>query len=142
MALKSSTGLRDKWLSGTNSLRQIMEGGILRIYTGSNPSSPDDAISGSLICTFAAATFGTGSTAGTMAISNTVSGTCGIAGTAGYFRLSEAGDNGSASTTIARLEGVVGKVDSAGADLTLVNTILLNGQVLSVTTATLGIPIS
>ncbi len=139
-----STGLRNKLLSGTNSsLRQIFSGSIMTIYTGSSPATPDSAVSGSLICTFSAATFGTTATAGTMGLAaSSVTGTCGIDGTAGYFRISESGDTGSASTTLARLEGIVGKTDAVNADLTLVDTVLLNGQALTITTATLGFPVS
>jgi hypothetical protein len=144
MALKMSTGLRNQALAGTGgSIRQIFSGGIIRLYTGDSPASPDSAVTGSLICTFSAATFGTGTTAGTMSIAgSSVTGTCGIAGTAGYFRLSEAGDGGTASTTVARLEGAVGKPDATGVDLTLVDTVLLAGQPLTITQATLGFPAS
>jgi hypothetical protein len=144
MALKMSTGLRDKLLSGTNcSLRQIFAGGVITIYTGLSPASPDSAVSGALVCTFSAATFGTTSTAGTMGLAaSSVTGTCAIAGTVGYFRLSESGDAGTASTTTARIEGVVGKPDAAGADLTLVDTVVIANQTLTITTATLGFPVS
>ena len=142
MALKLSTGLRNKMLSGTScSFREIFTGGVFTIYTGSAPTSPDSAPSGSLVCTFGAATFGTTGTAGTVALAaSAVSGTCSIAGTVGYFRLSESGDGSTASTTGARLQGVVGKTDAAGADLTLVNTIVLANQVLTITTGSVGFP--
>lgn len=142
MALKMSTGLRNKLLSGTNSsLRQLFAAGVITLYTGDPPSSPDSAPSGSLVCTFSAATFGTAATSGTLGIAaSAVSGTCGIAGTVGYFRLSESGDGSTASTTGARIQGIVGKPDAVGADLTLVNTVLLANQPLTITTATLGFP--
>lgn len=140
MALRMSTGLRNKLL-GTSSIRGIFTGGTLAIYTGSLPNSPDDAVSGALICAFSAATFGTGATAGTISIgTGVIAGTCAIAGTAGYFRFSESGDSGSASTSFSRMDGVVGKTDAAGADLTLVDTVLIAGQALSLTTGTLGFP--
>lgn len=146
MALKMSTGLKNKMLAGTSgssSLRGILHGGIITIYTGNSPATPDSAVSGSLVCTFSAATFGTGSTAGTVSIvSGVVTGTCGIAGTAGYFRFSETGDSGSASTTTARIEGVIGTPESVGVDMTLVNTVLLSGQALTITTGDIGFPIS
>ncbi len=144
MALKMSTGCRDKILAGTSgSIRQIFSGGVIALYSGDSPASPDSAVSGSLICTFSAATFGTAVTAGTMGISGTsVSGTCAIAGTARYFRLSETGDGGTASTTSARIEGRVGKADETGVDLTLVDTVVLAGQTLTITQATLGFPVS
>jgi hypothetical protein len=144
MALRMSTGLRNAMLSGTNSsFRALFAGGILRLYTGSLPASPDSAVTGSLVCTFSAGTFGTTGTAGTVSIApNTVSGTCGIAGTIGYFRFSESSDGGTASTTTSRIDGTVDKPDTVGADLTLVNTIVLKDQVLSVVTASIGFPVS
>jgi hypothetical protein len=131
-------------LSGTNSsFRALFAGGILQIYTGDRPASPDEAVSGTLLCTFVAGTFGTTATAGTIAIaSSAISGTCVVAGTAGYFRFSDSGDLGSASTTNSRFDGLVDKPDTVGADLTLVNTILLKDQVLTVTIANVGFPVS
>jgi hypothetical protein len=144
MSLKMSTGLRNQLLTGTagsGSLRGILNGGVITLYTGDRPATPDAAVTGSLVCTFSAATFGTSATAGTVGIAaSSVSGTCGIAGTVGYFRFSQTGDGGTASTTMARLEGVVGTPYVANVDLTLVNTVVIANQVLTVTVANVGFP--
>jgi len=48
--LRFSTGLRN-YLQGFGSLQEAMWGGVLKIYTGSQPASPDSAIAGTLLST-------------------------------------------------------------------------------------------
>lgn len=48
MALKLSTGLRNFLLSG-GSMRKAFSDAVLKIYSGSAPSSPDDAATGTLL---------------------------------------------------------------------------------------------
>lgn len=50
MALKLSTKLRNQLLGGED-LRRIFEDGVLKIYSGSAPSSADDIVSGVLLAT-------------------------------------------------------------------------------------------
>lgn len=51
MALRFSTALRDG-INGAASLAQLLNGGALRLFTGSQPSSADDAETGTLLCTY------------------------------------------------------------------------------------------
>jgi hypothetical protein len=50
MPLRISTGLRNHLLSG-GSLKQSLQGGRIEIYTGTQPTSPDDAATGTLLVT-------------------------------------------------------------------------------------------
>lgn len=50
MAERLSTGLRN-FLAQHGSLKKAFEGGVLKIYSGSQPSSADSAVSGTLLCT-------------------------------------------------------------------------------------------
>jgi hypothetical protein len=99
------------------SMKDIFKDGVLRIYSGSQPSSPDNAVSGTLLLeitesggTFAHGAFANGlefendPTAGEMekASGETWQGLGLVAGTAGWFRLcANPTDNGAASTTLA-----------------------------------------
>ena len=53
MALRLSTGLRNFLLEG-GSLRDAFNGGKIELYTGSQPASANDAVSGTLLCTYTA----------------------------------------------------------------------------------------
>ena len=50
MAERLSTGLRN-FLAQHGSLKKAFEGGVLKIYSGSQPTSPDSAVAGTLLCT-------------------------------------------------------------------------------------------
>jgi hypothetical protein len=54
MSFKLSTGLRNYMLA-TGSLRKAFENGVLKIYSGSAPTSADDAENGVLLCTISKA---------------------------------------------------------------------------------------
>ncbi len=49
MSLKLSTGLRN-FLLAEGSLRKAFEDGIINVYSGAAPASPDDAATGVLLC--------------------------------------------------------------------------------------------
>jgi hypothetical protein len=51
MALRLSTAIRNHILNG-GSLKTALKGGVLKLYTGSQPASADDAPTGTLLCTF------------------------------------------------------------------------------------------
>ena len=48
MALRLSTGLRNK-LNAGGSLKKSLHDGVIRIYTGSQPAAADDAVTGTLL---------------------------------------------------------------------------------------------
>jgi len=51
MAIRLSKGLRNFLLEG-GSLKQGLANGIIKVYTGSQPSAADDAATGTLLCTY------------------------------------------------------------------------------------------
>lgn len=53
MTLRYSTGLRD-FLNSGGSLKQALNGGRIEVYSGTQPSSADSAVSGTLLVTFTA----------------------------------------------------------------------------------------
>ena len=135
MTLRLSTGLRTQLLS-TGSLKSIFAAGFLKIYSGTEPTSADDAVTGTLLCTISISSGGTGVNFDTAAVAGVLSkapaeawsGVNAASGTAGYFRHVAVGDTGALSTTQPRLQGAVAVVGGQ-----------LNVPSLSLTaTATLG----
>ena len=112
-------------------LKDIFHDAILNIYSGTQPADPDTAVSGTKLLAitvdagaFVAGAFDNGLEFGAAALGviakaagETWQGTGIAAGTAGWFRLSaNPTDDGSASTTLPRIDGSVG---TSGADLNM-----------------------
>ena len=131
MSLKSSTGLRSKLLD-TGSLKATMALGFIKIYTGAEPANADAAVTGTLLCTISVNSTGTGISFDTAAVGGVLSkapgevwsGVNAAGGTATYYRHVAVGDDGTLSTTQARIQGTVG---TAGAELNLSSAVLANG---------------
>lgn len=126
------------------SLKDIFHDAVLRIYSGSQPSSPDSAVSGTKLLeisesagAFVHGAFGNGlefgdAAAGVIAkdTGETWQGTGIAAGTAGYFRLcANPTDDGSASTSLPRIDGSVG---TSGADLNMSTTTITVGATYTI----------
>ena len=133
MALKSSTGLRNKLLD-TGSLKTTLALGSIKIYSGTPPASADDAIGGgnTLLCTITVNSGATGLSMAAAAVNGVLSklttdvwsGVNAASGTASFYRHVAAGDTGASSTTEARLQGLVAV---AGAELNLSSVNLTAG---------------
>lgn len=133
MALKVSTGLRNKMLD-TGALKNIMSGSLIKIYSGPVPDTADAAIGGTnmLLCTVSVNSTGTGVTFDTTAVNATIAknpaevwtGVNAAAGTASFYRLVAAGDDGTSNTVQARIQGSIGL---AGADMNFTSTALSLG---------------
>lgn len=147
MALKLSTGLRNKMLD-TGSFKSIMNLSFLKIYKGTPPATADDiAAAADLLCTVSVNSTGTGVTMAASAASGAISkngsevwsGAVTGTGTntATWFRHVAAGDTGAASTTEARLQGVVA---TAGGELNLSSTSLSNGATQTIDYYTFALP--
>jgi len=139
MSLKTSTGLRNKLLD-TNPLKTIMAAGFIKMYKGAVPSSADDAVNAAdLLCTIysdgaaAGINFAAAAVGGSLAKSavETWSGTVTGAGTntTTFYRHVAVGDDGTSSTTQPRLQGTIG---TAGADMNLSSTSLVNSAVQTI----------
>jgi cytochrome c556 len=131
MTLKVSTGLRNK-LMDTGSLKTIMAAGLVKIYSGAIPADADAAVTGSIVCTVSQASAGTGVNFDTSAAAGVISkapaetwsGVNAATATATYYRHVAASDDGTLSTTQARLQGAVATV---GSDLNLSSVALVSG---------------
>lgn len=143
MAIRLSTGLRTALLGGaggTAGLKTMMNGGVLDIFTGSQPASADYTETGTKLVRISSTSgsavndgvrFGTGA-AGVLPLTTPVwSGVVQVAGVAGWFRFyGTTGTSGTSATTW-RFDGAVGV---AGADLNLSYTSLVVDSVLTITT--------
>ena len=145
MAFQLSTGARNA-LAVTTSLRGMLTGTVIRIYSGPVPASPDDAVgSAVLLCTVSGGGTGAGlefeaaaqNGAVVKLASQTWSGTNVTNGTATFCRMSAPGDTGSASGTAVRMQGTVGQIN---ADLELSNIDLVNGAPLVLNAGVFTVP--
>ena len=144
MALKASTGLRNKLLD-TNPLRTVMNLGFIKIYSGAVPTDADAAVTGTLLVTISNASGGTGLTFAASAAAGVIAKTSGetwsgvnaAGGVASYYRHVASGDTGAVSTTEARVQGLIGV---SGSDMNLTNTTLTNGATQTVDYYTLNLP--
>ena len=123
MTIQVSTGLRNSMLD-TESLATSLGDGVLEIYDGTPPASPDDATDGNLIVTFTdndqPIAIGNGLDFEAAANSGVLEklagqiwrGTPGLTATATYYRFVEYGDRngtgGGPSVTAKRIQGTVG----------------------------------
>ena len=144
MTLKASTGLRNK-LMDTGSMKSIFAASFLKIYSGAVPADADAAVTGTLLCTISIASGGTGVNFATSAVSGvlsklgseTWSGVNAATGTATYYRHVAAGDDGTLSTTQARIQGSVATV---GGDMNLASTALTSGATQTVDYYSVTVP--
>lgn len=144
---KISTGLRNHMLV-TGSVKSGLDGGVIRIYSGPEPSDADAALAGNtLLDTISLSDTGTGinfdatPTSGVIvkSTSETWSGTCVASGTATFYRFSGLTDPGTLSTTEKRAQGSVGTLL---ADLLVANTTFTSGALRQVDSFALGMPAS
>ena len=126
---KFSTGLRNTML-GSQSFRDALNGGELRIYAGTAPATADAAVGAStLLVALTVDGLGGGlnfaAAAENGAISKSSSevwkGTVAATGNAAWFRYVAAGDTGASSGTALRVQGTIG---AAGADMLVANQLL------------------
>lgn len=149
MSFRLSTGLRNKVLDGGTSggFKGSLNLGKIAILTGTQPTSPDNPATGTLLGTVTVNGAGTGltfdaSSAGVLSKAAAEAWKfTGLAdGTAGWFRFYEAGDTiTNSSSTAARLDGSIG---TSGAELNLTNLSILTGQVNTIDTFTITQPAS
>ena len=146
MAFKFSTGLRNALLD-TSSVRDSLDGGEIRIYSGTPPSSPNDAVDedNTLLVTITVDSGDTGlgfeaaADSGTLmkATDETWSGEVEATGTASFFRFVQSDDTGDASTTAQRVQGGVG---TGGADMNLATVSLTETETQVIDHFSVSIP--
>ena len=145
MAIRLSTGLRTG-LCGTFGIKDALDGGVLDIFTGSQPASADYVETGTKLVRISS-TSGTGlndglrfgtAAAGTLPRTTPAwSGIVTVAGVAGWFRFYGTGGTSGSSANEKRFDGAVGV---AGADLNLSYTNLVVDSVLTIPTANIAEP--
>lgn len=133
-------------LHAPSSVQEIFYKGFIKIYSGSQPTSANDAPTGNLLVTIysdgssAGLSFGD-SSSGTMSknSSETWSGTATGSGTqtAGWFRLVTSSDGGGSSQTDERIDG---SVATSGAQLNMSSTSITNGAVQTISTFQITMP--
>lgn len=145
MALKASTGLRNKLLD-TSALRTIFNLGFLEIYSGSVPTDADQGIGGATLLvrisnnnTTTGLTFAASASGGaiTKNLSETWSKAAAGSGSATFWRFVAAGDTGALSTTEARIQGTIGL---AGADLNVASLSYVAATVYTIDAFALSLP--
>lgn len=135
------------------SLKDVLKDGKILIYSGSQPSSPDDAVAGTLLIeitesggAFVAGAFDNGlefendPLSGELekASGETWKGTAVASGTAGWFRfVGNAADGGAISTVLTRIDGNIG---ISGADLNISDTSIVSGRVYTIDTFKITLP--
>lgn len=126
----------------SRSLAEVFAGGSIKIYTGTQPTNPSDAPTGTLLVEIDNS--GTGltfddSSAGTISkgTGETWEGTCTSAGTAGYARLVTPTDGSALSTTDPRIDMAVG---TSGAQINFTSTSFSVGATQTITTYAVSIP--
>ena len=131
MALKLSTGLRNAMLDSSN-LRTTINGGLIKVYDGTVPATADAALSGNtLLCTFSLNSTGAGINFDTTATGDTLAkapaevwaGNPAVTGTGTFYRHVAVGDDGTLSTTQARIQGELG----AGNEMLLATNVFTVG---------------
>ncbi|HEX8894492.1 MAG TPA: hypothetical protein VF783_14270 [Terriglobales bacterium] len=129
--LKYSAALKNSMQNAITT--QLGASALLNIYSGSQPASPDTAVTSQvLLATLTcAATFAPAASGGVLTLNAIANGTgtagAGAGTTATWYRLTTSGST-------AHVDGTVG---ISGADMNLNNTSIATGQTVSVTSFTL-----
>jgi len=147
MAIRLSTGFRQALL-GTQGLKEILDGGVIDIYSGSQPSSADYTETGTKLLRISS-TCGTGisdglrfgtSAAGVLPLTTPAwEGTVIADGVAGWFRFYGTGGTSGSSSSQIRLDGAVG---ISGSDMDISHTNLVTATKLSILTFNITEPAS
>lgn len=136
MALRLSTGARNG-LASTQGLKDLFNGGTLKIYSGGQPAAADGVETGTLLVTISPTNFGTQANGALPKSADTWSGVVSAAGVAGYFRLYGTAASTGTSGTAIRIDGNVGV---SGSDMEMSPTTLTVGRTHTVDTFTLTVP--
>lgn len=151
MTIKVSTGLRNSMLA-TGSFKSLMDGAVIKIYSGTPPVSADDAIgsagTNNLLSTISVNGSGTGLTFdgspsnGVMVKTAAELWRCtsnAASGTATFYRLSQPSDAGGSSASEPRVQGTVA---TAGADMNLSSVSLTSGAAQNIDYYSIALPAS
>lgn len=144
MTLRVSTGLRNA-LFVTGSFKTLMDGGFVKIYSGTPPSDADASLgSAVLLCTITVNGDGvTGLSWASSATGGAIqkatqswSGTNVASGTTTFWRFVKTGDTGALSLTDYRLQGLSATSD---AELIMTNIVMTSGAPQNIDYATIAL---
>jgi hypothetical protein len=136
MAFNYSTGFK-KAICDDASVKDTFDGGFIRVYSAPTapPATADAAIPGDsvLLVTYSDDGGAGGLNLEAAAVGGTISklasqtwkGTAAETGTPAFFRYIQTGDSGAASTSAARIQGLIG---TAGADMNLSSMTITDGN--------------
>jgi hypothetical protein len=143
MALRLSTGLRSALLNNNGGFKELMNNGWLDIYTGSQPVSADAIETGTKLVRVSSTSgqaasdgcqFGTASSGILPLTTPAWSGTCLVAGVAGWARYYGSSGTGGATGTSSTALRFDMNVGVSGADLVLSHTNLALDSILTIKT--------
>jgi hypothetical protein len=140
MATRISTSART---AAASAIAALVDGGSaaghIRIYTGTQPATPDTAPSGTLLADFTLSdpAFAVATGVATLDVTPAVIATGAAAGTAGWFRVLDSTQ--SAGSGLGVYDGSV-TATGGGGDLTLATTTVSVGLSVEITAATLTMP--
>lgn len=143
--MKLSTGLRDHLLTGGD-FQSGVDGGVIFIYSGTEPATGDAALSGNtLLCVISNNAAGTGITMAAAAVAGVLGknaaevwrGQIVASGNASFYRFAPIADDGTLSTTTKRLQGSVGVVN---ADLIFSSVAFVSGNYKQVDSFNVALP--
>ena len=141
MAVQYSTGCRTAKLQ--DGLDELFDGGVFEVRSGTQPSSADDAPSGTLLATISIPTpsFGTPSAGQVSKTGSWQTTNADNTGTAAWFRMRTAADSGVSSTTDIRLDGTL-TLSGGGGDVIMDALSIVAGGTVTVNTLTFVEPAS
>lgn len=136
MAVRLATATRN---SACDAVVDAVDGGTgagtVKIYSGTQPASANNAASGTLLVTFTLndPAFGAAASgAASLVVSPAISATAAATGTAGWFRMET-------STPGTVIDGSV-TATGGGGDMTVDNTSITSGQTVNLTSGTVTMP--
>lgn len=135
MAIRLATATRNALADAVTTRADAGAGAAtIKVYTGAQPASANDAATGTLLATFTCSdpSFGAAAT-GVITLAGTPkTATAAATGTAGWFRMES-------STPAAVIDGSV-TASGGGGDMTVDNTSITTGQTVNLTSGTVTMP--
>lgn len=132
MALNTHLSIAS-WDAALDSALNVLNSGTVQIYSGTQPLTPDTALSGNtlLVTLTLGATAFSAASAGTKTANSITSGVAVATGTASFFRAFQSGG------TVAVIDGSVG---TSGADMTIPSTAISSGVTIGESSWTVSMP--
>lgn len=142
---KTSTALR-KAVLGDQSLKNVLDNSVIRIYSGTEPATADESIGSANVLAEITTTYGSGVTfeVGDDAVlrknsNETWQGAAINTGTATFYRICKASDTNGIATTEPRIQGSVGE---GYGEMVLSNASITSGSIIPLNALSIFMPAS